>query len=46
MIVGQFSSSHYSIQILGGNELDFSASGQANGSDVGLSSKSIHFGEV
>lgn len=25
MIVGQFSSTHYSIQILGGNELDFSA---------------------
>ena len=46
MIVGQFSSTHYSIQILGGNELDFSVQGQANGSDVGLSSKSIHFGEV
>jgi len=31
---------------LGGNELDFSVQGQANGSDVCLSSKSIHFGEV
>ena len=45
-IVGSFSNTQYSIKTLGGNELKLSCSGQALGSDVCLSSKSIHFGEV
>jgi len=45
-LVGSFSNTQYSIKILGGNDLKLSCSGQALGSDVCLSSKSIHFGEV
>ena len=45
-IVGSFSNTQYSINILGGNELKLSCTGQALGSDVMLSTKSIHFGEV
>jgi hypothetical protein len=45
-IVGQYSCTHYSVKVLGGNELRATAMGQANGIDVYLSNKSIHFGEV
>ena len=45
-IVGQFTSTQFSIKILGGNEMKLSVIGQANGIDVSLSSKSVHFGEV
>lgn len=45
-IVGQYSCTHYSVKVLGGNELNVTALGQANGIDVYLSSRSIHFGEV
>jgi hypothetical protein len=31
---------------LGGNEMKLSVTGQANGIEVSLSSKSVHFGEV
>ena len=34
------------VKVLGGNELKISTMGQANGIDVYLSNKSIHFGEV
>jgi hypothetical protein len=45
-IVGQFTSTQFSIKILGGNEMKLSVIGQANGIDVYLSNKSVHFGEV
>ena len=45
-IVGQFTSTQYSIKTVGGNDLKLSCMGQANGTDVSLSTKSIHFGEV
>ena len=45
-IVGQFTSTQFSIKILGGNEMKLSVIGQANGIDVSLSTKSVHFGEV
>lgn len=45
-IVGVTSCSQYKIKTVGGNELNFSALGYATGFNVGLSNKSIHFGEV
>lgn len=45
-IVGQFTCTQYSINVTGGNTLKLSCQGCANGIDVSLSSKSIHFGEV
>ena len=45
-IVGQFTSTQFSIKVQGGNELKLSVIGQANGIDVMLSNKSVHFGEV
>ena len=45
-IVGQYTSTQFSIKVLGGNEMKLSVIGEANGIDVCLSSKSVHFGEV
>jgi hypothetical protein len=45
-IVGVTSCTQYKIKTVGGNDLSFSAVGQATGFQVALSVKSIHFGEV
>lgn len=45
-IVGSISCTRYSIKTVGGNQLTFSCTGEATGFKVGLSSQSIHFGEV
>ena len=45
-IVGQFSSRTFEVNVVGGNKLKLVCVGQSNGIDVGLSSNSIHFGEV
>ena len=45
-IVGVTSCAAYLIKTLGGNDLSFACHGVANGFNVGLSNKTIHFGEV
>ena len=45
-IVGLTSCSQYQVTTVGGNQLTFSVKGQAVGYNVGLSVRSIHFGEV
>ena len=45
-IVGQYTNSQFIIKVLGGNEMKLCCLGQANGNDVCLSNKSVHFGEV
>jgi hypothetical protein len=45
-IVGQFACRRYSVNVVGGNSLKLTCTGQANGIDCALSTKSIHFGEV
>ena len=45
-IAGTVSCAYYKISAAGGNELEFSCKGQADGYDVQLSASSIHFGEV
>jgi hypothetical protein len=37
---------YFKVISTGGNELTFTAKGQAEGYDVELSAKSLHFGEV
>jgi hypothetical protein len=44
--VGVISCTQYKIKTVGGNELEFSCTGMAQGYNVSLSVKSIHFGEV
>ena len=45
-IVGMYTNAQYLIKTLGGNELKLQCMGQADGTEISLSSKSIHFGEV
>jgi len=45
-IAGTVSCAYYKISAAGGNELEFSGKGQADGYDVELSAQSVHFGEV
>ena len=45
-VVGLFSCTHYKVKIKGGNEDEFTCLGQALGVEVGLSAKSVQFGEV
>jgi len=44
--VGLTSCTQYSVKVVGGNNLNFSCIGQAEGFNVSLSAKSMHFGEV
>jgi hypothetical protein len=41
-----FSTAYFRVTSAGGNELTFSCKGEAQGYDVDLSAKSVHFGEV
>lgn len=45
-VVGQTSCTQYRVKVVGGNDLNFSCVGQADGFNVSLNVKSIHFGEV
>lgn len=45
-VVGLTSCTQYRIKTVGGNDLTFSVIGHADGFNVSLSVKSIHFGEV
>ncbi len=45
-VIGLFSCTHYKVNIKGGNEDQFTCTGGAIGVDVGLSAKSITFGEI
>ena len=45
-IVGVTSCSNYQVTVLGGNSHEFTLKGYAEGYDVSLSNRSIHFGEV
>ena len=44
--VGMSSCTQYSVKVVGGNQLSFSCIGHAEGYNVSLSAKSMHFGEV
>ena len=45
-VVGLTSCTQYRVKTVGGNDLSFSCIGHADGFNVNLSVKSIHFGEV
>ena len=45
-IAGISSFTQFKIAAFGGNEIQFNCKGQADGYDVELSSKTVHFGEV
>jgi hypothetical protein len=45
-VVGLTSCTQYKVKTVGGNDLSFSCIGHAEGFNVSLSTKSIHFGEV
>lgn len=45
-VVGLFSCTHFKVKIKGGNEEEFTCLGQGLGVEVGLSAKTVQFGEV